>query len=62
MMTEHDAYVCKIDWLVRTGRDDLIDEIADQVERPSGLCASSVEHREDVPVQQPVRGEGRAAA
>lgn len=31
---EHDRYVDKINWLVTTGRDDLIDEVADQYERP----------------------------
>ncbi len=37
--TDHDRYVSKTEWLVATGRDDLIDEIADQYERPScGEC------------------------
>ena len=32
-ISEHDKYVSKINWLVRNGREDLIDEIADQFER-----------------------------
>lgn len=33
--SDHNYYVAKINWLVSTGRDDLIDEIADQFERPT---------------------------
>lgn len=35
---ETDWYVSKVNWLVSHGRDDLIDEIADEFERrePSG--------------------------
>ena len=32
--TEHDQYVEKINWLIQTGREDLIDDVADQYERP----------------------------
>ena len=39
--SEHDQYVEKIDWLMRTGREDLIDEIADQYERPVSRNASA---------------------
>lgn len=39
--TEHDQYVEKINWLIHTGRDDLIDEIADQYERPVSRNASA---------------------
>jgi hypothetical protein len=37
-ISEHDKYVSKLNWLVRNGREDLIDEIADQFERsePTG--------------------------
>ncbi len=28
-----DQYISKINWLVQTGREDLIDEIADEFER-----------------------------
>jgi hypothetical protein len=38
--TEHDQYVEKIHWLIHAGRDDLIDEIADQYERPNGTSVS----------------------
>jgi hypothetical protein len=31
----HDQYVTKINWLISRGREDLIDEIADEYERPS---------------------------
>ncbi len=31
--TELDEYVSKVNWLVARGRDDLIDEIADECER-----------------------------
>jgi hypothetical protein len=44
--TDHDHYVTKINWLVATGRDDLIDEIADEYERPAcSQCASPPERR-----------------
>jgi hypothetical protein len=38
--TEHDQYVEKINWLIHTGREDLIDEIADEYERPQATWAS----------------------
>ena len=36
----HDHYVSKAGWVVPAGRDDLIDEVADQYER--AVCAACV--------------------
>lgn len=57
----HDHYVCHGDWLRRSGRAGLIDEIADQFERaePSCRCAQGVE---DGAVQPAVGRQGVAAA
>jgi hypothetical protein len=38
--TEHDQYVEKINWLIQIGRDDLIDDVADQYERPIVVSVS----------------------
>ncbi len=29
-MSEHDEYVAKINWLIETGHDELVDEVAEQ--------------------------------
>ncbi len=39
--SEHDHYVAKLNWLVSIGRDDLIDEIADQFERRECHCSAA---------------------
>jgi hypothetical protein len=42
----NDYYVAQVNWLVRAGRDDLIDVIADEYERDVAAARTRVEQRE----------------
>jgi hypothetical protein len=46
LRTLNDYYVAQVNWLVRCGRDDLIDVVADEYERDVAAARASADESE----------------